>query len=217
MLNTGATPTPYQYTTFKPESVASWELGYKGLIAKKLLIDVYGFYAQYTNFIGLTVLVKDPLTLGQTAANTFGIYTNSPTKVNTVGAGIGLDYSLPEGFVVSGNYAYNNINSKDVSQQTDFNTPKNKFNISLANYTVAKVYGFNLTYRWQERICINPPLSPALHRHSGHWMRRSAGRYRIHGLIKIGASNLFNKYYNDAIGDARIGGLYYISFGYNIF
>ena len=124
-LNTGATPTPYQYTTFKPESVASWELGYKGLIAKKLLIDVYGFYAQYTNFIGLTVLVKDPLTLGQTAANTFGIYTNSPTKVNTVGAGIGLDYSLPSGFIISGNYAYNNINSKDVNQQTDFNTPKN--------------------------------------------------------------------------------------------
>ena len=39
----------------------------------------------------------------------------------------------------------------------------------------------------------------------------------IHSLIKIGASNVFNKYYNDAIGDARIGGLYYISFGYNIF
>ena len=217
-LNTGATPTPYQYTTFKPESVASWELGYKGLIAKKLLIDVYGFYAQYTNFIGLTVLVKDPLTLGQTAANTFGIYTNSPTKVNTVGAGIGLDYSLPEGFVVGGNYAYNNINSKDVSQQTDFNTPKNKFNISLANYSVAKVYGFNLTYRWQESYLYQSSFisgtTPAFGTLDAQISRKIPS---IHSLIKIGASNLFNKYYNDAIGDARIGGLYYISLGYNIF
>jgi outer membrane receptor protein involved in Fe transport len=217
-LNTGAAPTAYQYTTFKPESVASWELGYKGLIAKKLLIDVYGFYAQYTNFIGLTVLVKDPLTLGQTAANTFGIYTNSPTKVNTVGAGIGLDYSLPEGFVVSGNYAYNNINSKDVNQQTDFNTPKNKFNISLANYTVAKVYGFNLTYRWQQSYVYESSFitgtTPAFGTMDAQISRKIPA---IHSLIKIGASNIFNKYYNDAIGDARIGGLYYISFGYNIF
>ena len=149
-LATGATPTPYQYQTFKPETVASWELGYKGLIGKNLLLDVYGFYAQYTNFIGLTVLVKDPLTLGQTAANTFGIYTNSPTKVNTGGAGIGLDYALPAGWILSGNYAYSTISSADENQQTDFNTPKNKFNLSVANYSIAKVYGFNLTYRWQE-------------------------------------------------------------------
>jgi outer membrane receptor protein involved in Fe transport len=217
-LATGTPPTAYQYTTFKPESVASWELGYKGLIAKKLLIDVYGFYAQYTNFIGLTVLVKDPLTLGQTAANTFGIYTNSPTKVNTVGAGIGLDYSLPAGFIVSGNYAYNNINSKDESQQTDFNTPKNKFNLSLANYTVAKVYGFNVTYRWQESYLYQSSFitgtTPAFGTLDAQISRKIPA---IHGLVKIGASNLFNKYYNDAIGDARIGGLYYISFGYNIF
>jgi len=217
-LATGTPPTAYQYTTFKPESVASWELGYKGLIGKKLLIDVYGFYAQYTNFIGLTVLVKDPLTLGQTAANTFGIYTNSPTKVNTVGAGIGLDYSLPAGFIVSGNYAYNNINSKDESQQTDFNTPKNKFNLSLANYTVAKVYGFNVTYRWQESYLYQSSFitgtTPAFGTLDAQISRKIPA---IHGLVKIGASNLFNKYYNDAIGDARIGGLYYISFGYNIF
>jgi outer membrane receptor protein involved in Fe transport len=218
---TGVLGSAYQYQTFKPESVASWELGYKGLIAKKLLIDVYGFYAQYTNFIGLTVLVKDPFSTGtfvQNAQNTFGIYTNSPTKVNTVGAGIGLDYSLPSGFIISGNYAYNNINSKDESQQTDFNTPKNKFNLSLANYTVAKVYGFNVTYRWQESYLYQSSFitgtTPAFGTLDAQISRKIPA---IHSLVKIGASNLLNKYYNDAVGDARIGGLYYISFGYNIF
>jgi outer membrane receptor protein involved in Fe transport len=217
-LATGATPTPYQYQTFKPETVASWELGYKGLIGKNLLLDIYGFYAQYTNFIGLTVLVKDPLTLGQTSANTFGIYTNSPTKVNTGGAGIGLDYALPAGWILSGNYAYSTISSADESQQTDFNTPKNKFNLSVANYSIAKVYGFNLTYRWQEAylyessfITGNTPAFGTLDAQISMKLPKLD-----HSLIKIGASNLLNKYHVDAIGDARIGGLYYISFGYNV-
>jgi outer membrane receptor protein involved in Fe transport len=217
-LTTGAPPTPYQYQTFKPETVASWELGYKGLIGKNLLLDIYGYYAQYTNFIGLTVLVKDPLTLGQTATNTFGIYTNSPTKVNTGGAGIGLDYSLPAGWLLSGNYAYSTISSKDVNQQTDFNTPKHKFNLSVANYSIAKVYGFNLTYRWQDAylyqssfITGNTPAFGTLDAQISMKLPKLN-----HSLIKIGASNLLNYYHVDAIGDARIGGLYYISFGYNI-
>jgi outer membrane receptor protein involved in Fe transport len=218
---TGVLGSAYHYQTFKPETVASWELGYKGLIAEKLLLDVYGFYAQYTNFIGLTVLVKDPLAPGfvQNSQNTFGLYTNSPSKVNTTGAGIGLDYSLPAGFIASGNYAYNNISSKNVGQQTDFNTPKSKFNLSLANYTIAKVYGFNLTYRWQQAylyessfITGNTPSFGTLDAQISMKLPKLD-----HSFIKLGASNILNKYYVDAIGDARIGGLYYISFGYNIF
>lgn len=217
-LATGTPPTAYQYQTFKPETVASWELGYKGLIGKNLLLDVYGFYAQYTNFIGLSVLVKDPLTLGQTAANTFGIYTNSPTKVNTGGGGIGIDYSLSQGFILSGNYAYSTISSKDVTQQTDFNTPKNKFNLTVANYSIAKVYGFNLTYRWQQAYLYQSSfitgMTPAFGTLDAQISMKLPKLDR--SLIKIGASNLLNKYHVDAIGDARIGGLYYISFGYNV-
>ncbi len=63
-LRTGQPPTQYQFKEFKPETVASWELGYKGIIGNKLFIDIYGFYAQYTNFIGLTVLIKNPLVDG---------------------------------------------------------------------------------------------------------------------------------------------------------
>ncbi|HLI92519.1 MAG TPA: TonB-dependent receptor, partial [Puia sp.] len=217
-MATGTPPTAYQYQTFKPETVASWEVGYKGLIGKNLLLDVYGYYAQYTNFIGLTVLVKDPLTLGQTAANTFGIYTNSPTKVNTGGAGIGLEYSLPAGWMLSGNYAYATISSKDVSQQTDFNTPKSKVNLTVANYSIAKVYGFNLTYRWQEGYLYQSSFitgyTPAFGTLDAQISMKLPKLNR--SLIKIGASNLLNYYHVDAIGDAMIGGLYYISFGYNV-
>ncbi len=214
---TGAPPVQYQFREFKPETVASWELGYKGLIAKKLLIDIYGFYAQYTNFIGLTVLVKNPFTQGQTPVNTFGIYTNSSNKVNTVGAGLGLDYSLPLGFIASGNIAYNDISNKDVSVLTQFNTPKIKFNLSIANYTLAKYYGFNFSYRWQESYIYESSFvsgtTPEFGTLDGQISRKLP---KINCLIKIGATNLLNKYHVDAIGDSRIGGLYYVSLGYNL-
>ena len=218
---TGVAPTAYQYQTFKPETVASWELGYKGVIAGKLLIDVYGFYAQYTNFIGLTVLVKDPFASGsyvQNAANTFGLYTNSSNKVNTTGAGISLDYTLPGGFIAGGNYAYNHISNASNGQQTDFNTPKNKFNLSFANYTIAKYYGFNVTYRWQQEYLYQSSFitgtTPAFGTLDAQIQMKIP--HMSSSVIKIGASNLLNKYYVDAIGNANIGGLYYVSFGYNI-
>jgi outer membrane receptor protein involved in Fe transport len=218
-LSTGTPPTQYQFKTFKPETVASYELGYKGLIGKKLLIDLYGFYAIYTNFIGLTVLVKNPLTQGQTPQNTFGIYTNSSNPINTIGAGLGLDYSLPEGFIASGNIAYNDISGQDNSLQTDFNTPKVKFNISLANYRIAKQFGFNLTYRWQQSYVYQSSFVSGTTPAFGTLDAQISMKPRAipRSLIKIGASNLLNKYYVDAIGDSRIGGLYYVSLGYNIF
>ena len=214
---TGTPPTQYQFKEFKPESVASWELGYKGLIAKKLLIDIYGFYAQYTNFIGLTVLIKDPLTRGQTSANTYGIYTNSGNKVNTVGAGLGLEYALPKGFMASGNIAYNDISNNDANVLTQFNTPKVKFNLSLANYTIAKYYGFNLTYRWQESYIYESSFVSGTTPAFGTLDAQISMKVpKVHGTIKIGATNILNKYYVDAIGNAQIGGLYYVALGYNL-
>jgi outer membrane receptor protein involved in Fe transport len=210
--------TPYQYKEFKPESVASYELGYKSLINKKLLIDLFGYYAQYTDFIGLTILVKNPLG-GANAGNTYGLPTNSSNKVNTVGAGLGIEYSLPGGFIAGGNVVYNDFTSTDKTVQTDFNTPKVKFNLSFANYTIKKILGFNITYRWQQSylyestfITGNTPAFGALDAQVSVKMPNLSN-----SMIKIGATNLLNKYYNDAIGNASVGGLYYISFGYHIY
>ncbi len=40
------------FNVIKPESVRSYELGYRGLLTKKLLVDVYGYYSRYQEFIG---------------------------------------------------------------------------------------------------------------------------------------------------------------------
>ncbi|HTB24297.1 MAG TPA: TonB-dependent receptor [Puia sp.] len=215
----GPAPTQYQFKEFKPETVSSWEIGYKGIIDEKLFIDVYGFYAQYNNFIGLTVLVKDPLTLGVHPTNTYAIYTNSTNKVNTVGAGLGLQYTLPKGFFVGGNIAYNDLSNADADVLTQFNTPKIKYNISIGNYTIKKVFGFNLTYRWQESYYYQSSFV------SGNTAAFGVLDAQIsmklpkmnNSMIKIGASNILNHYYTDAIGNPQVGGLYYISLGYNVF
>jgi hypothetical protein len=36
-------------------------------------------------------------------------------------------------------------------------------------------------------------------------------------MVKIGANNLLNEYYTNGVGNAIIGGLYYVSFAYNVF
>jgi len=36
-------------------------------------------------------------------------------------------------------------------------------------------------------------------------------------ILKIGANNLLNQYYYNAVGNSYVGGLYYVSFGYNIY
>ncbi len=215
----GPAPTQYQFKEFKPETVSSWEIGYKGIIDKNLFIDVYGFYAQYTNFIGLTVLVKNPLVLGVHPTNTYAIYTNSTNKVNTVGAGLGLQYTLSKGFFVGGNIAYNNLSNADADVLTQFNTPKIKYNLSFGNYTIKKVFGFNLTYRWQESYYYQSSFV------SGNTAAFGVLDAQIsmklpkmnNSMIKIGASNILNHYYTDAVGNPQVGGLYYVSLGYNVF
>jgi hypothetical protein len=38
----------------------------------------------------------------------------------------------------------------------------------------------------------------------------------VKSLIKVGGTNILNKYYTTAFGSPSIGGLYYVSFAYNI-
>ncbi|HEY8734605.1 MAG TPA: TonB-dependent receptor, partial [Puia sp.] len=153
------------------------------------------------------------------ARNTFGIYTNSSNKVNTVGAGLGLQYQLPEGFFAGGNIAYNDLSNNDANVLTQFNTPKIKFNISVGDYAISKVFGFNLTYRWQDSYVYESSFVSGTTPAFGALDAQISMKLpKLHNsMIKIGATNLLNKYYSDAIGNSQIGGLYYVSLGYNVF
>jgi hypothetical protein len=120
---------------------------------------------------------------------------------------------------VGGNLAYNDLSNNDANVLTQFNTPKIKYNISIGNYTIKKVFGFNVTYHWQDSylyessfISGTTPSFGALDAQISMKLPKLQN-----SMIKIGATNLLNKYYSDAIGNSQIGGLYYVSIGYNVF
>ena len=60
-------PVVVSFIQVKPESVTSYELGYKALIAKKLLIDVYGYYGTYQNFLSRRDVIQRKILLAHLA------------------------------------------------------------------------------------------------------------------------------------------------------
>jgi iron complex outermembrane receptor protein len=73
-------------TALKPEEVNTWELGYKGLISKKLFIDVNGYYGFNRNFISSPITVFGrALKLGQITVThnpTFAGFISNDTLKN---------------------------------------------------------------------------------------------------------------------------------------
>ncbi|HSU49643.1 MAG TPA: carboxypeptidase-like regulatory domain-containing protein, partial [Segetibacter sp.] len=49
---------PFKFAKIKPETMKSFEVGYKALFSKKLLLDVYGYYSSYQNFIGQKAIAR---------------------------------------------------------------------------------------------------------------------------------------------------------------
>ena len=117
--------------------------------------------------------------------------------MNTVGAGIGLQYTLPKGFFVGGNFVYNDLSNADANVLTQFNTPKVKYNISVGNYTIKKVFGFNITWRWQDSYDYESSFISGTTAAFGALDAQISMKLpkMQNSMIKIGATNLLNKYY----------------------
>lgn len=48
-----------EFTDFKPEAVTSYEIGYRGLLAKsRLLVDAYAYIGNYQDFITRVVVAQ---------------------------------------------------------------------------------------------------------------------------------------------------------------
>jgi iron complex outermembrane recepter protein len=99
------------------------------------------------------------------------------------------------------------------------NSPENRFNLTFSNPKVTDKIGFSLAFRWTDKMWVeqgNTQGDILL----DAWSTLDASiTYRvptIKSIVKLGASNLLNKYYSQGYGLAQIGGLYYVSFMYGI-
>ncbi len=201
----------------KPESVSSVELGYKGLnLNEKLLIDAYTYFGQYQDFLTRRLVMQDP----STNKKKFSIPVNSTTKVKTYGFGIGVDYRLPLNFSVGANFSSDNLTDVPQGFQASFNTPKYRVNLKLANTGFGKDdrYAFNITYKWMdaykfESDFINGTV-PAINTLDAQISYKIP---QTRSVFKVGGNNILNQYYVQGPGNPAIGGLYYVSFAYNVF
>ncbi|SFE93323.1 Outer membrane receptor proteins, mostly Fe transport [Chitinophaga sp. CF118] len=205
----------YTFGKFKPESVKAYEIGYKGLIKNRLLIDVYYYYSSYKNFLSYLVLLQPTQPLAQdpafNRANIFATYVNNPSDVKTQGGALGLDY-LIKTWTLSGNFSYNDITKESDGLATAFNTPKYRFNLGVSNRNVYKNIGFNVTYRWQDAFLWNSSFVTG--NVSAYGTLDAQVNYKIpkaKATIKLGGSNITNHYYQTSLGNPTVGGIYYVS------
>jgi len=210
------------YTQAKAESVTSFELGYKALIQKRLLLDIVGYYGTYKDFITRRDVIQTPTgvpPVSITSGTGFSIVANAPGEVKTYGWAVGAEYLLPANFVVSGSLSSDKIENVPGDFRASFNAPNLRSVLSLSNsgFGFNKNVGANISWRWQNAFLYESDFAvgdlPSYHTVD------AAVSYKvptIKSVFKLGATNLLNQYYRNAIGNPSIGGLYYVSFAYNV-
>ena len=209
-------PTLLQAYTFdpkgiRPESVKAFEIGYKALMGDKLLVDAYAYFNSYKNFITSVDLYQ----ANGDAFTKYGVPVNATGKVTSYGGALGLDYLLGK-FNLSGNTSYNKIGKLPAGYINDFNTPPYRFNLGFGNKNIVKNVGFNIAYRWQGAFYWNSYFAsgqvPAYDTMDAQVNLKIPS---VKCMLKLGGSNLFNKYYNTSIGSPEVGGMYYIAYVFN--
>lgn len=213
LVNGVPSSAPYVYKELKPESVRSFEAGYKGLIANKLLIDAYTYFGKYQDFLGRNALYQP------STGKVYSTVVNSSTQVKTHGFGFGLDYQLPAAYSIFFNVYSDEITNVPSGFQSYFNTPKYRLNTGFANSGLGKNkrIGFNAVLHWQDKFTWDGELANGpLKAFTTLDAQVNYKFTKIRSMIKLGGTNVFNKYYQNAYGNPKIGGLYYVSLAYNI-
>jgi outer membrane receptor protein involved in Fe transport len=212
------TPSPtllqqYQFDAegVKPESVQAYEVGYKGLLGGNLLIDAYGYYNKYKNFI----TAVDVYQQNGTNFSKFGVPVNAKGEVTSYGAAFGLDYRISN-YNLSGNVSYNEIGDLPTTYINDFNTPTIRYNLGLGNSEIVKNLGFNVNYRWQDAFYWNSSFAsgdvPAFGTVDAQINLKIPS---VKTMVKLGGSNILNKYYYTSYGNPSVGALYYVGLTFN--
>ena len=223
----GGNPNPgllkqQTFGEYKPESATSYEIGYKTLINKKLLIDLYGYYTQYENFIGRSTVLQssDGTLAGLSNYKIISVSVNTTEKVNTQGWGLSAEYLLPHNFAVNGNVYMDEIKNVPDGFVSYYNTPKLRTNIGFSNTGILyqKRIGFSLQYRYQDGFVYESDFGKSDVTSFATLDAQINYKFpSIKSMIKIGGTNVTNHYYTNGYGLPSIGALYYASFAYNVF
>ena len=223
---TGGDPTLLQTATVnyvKPERLSSYEVGYKGLFAGKLLVDINYYYTTYNDFLAGQIVAVKVGTSHQgkaiPAGTLFSAHTNATQSVSSSGIGVGLSYSLPKNFVLTGNYsqaAFSATESADF--KSGFNTPTNKYNIGLANRKLVKNLGFNVNFRYQDKFFWQSSYGDC--NVPAYGVVDAQVSYKVTSMktvIKVGGTNIGGGDYRTNFGAPYVGQTYFVSLTFDEF
>ncbi len=215
----------------KPEQVKAFEIGYKGIVQNTLAVDLNAYYNIYNNF-ATTARVYTPY-YGDVNSNTslavqavqnndirmFQVYSNSLTKVNSFGFGVGLTKKVYKDFEVGANYnhaefSYNK--DQDPNFISYFNTPKHRVKASFGNPKLFKNFGFNINYRWSDTYQWQSSFAdgtiPVIRVFDA---QVSYAIPSLKSVIKASASNIGGPDYLQVVGAGKIGQQYLVSLTIN--
>lgn len=226
---TNGAPEASNANLVEPEKITAFEVGYRGKV-KKFVIDLSGYYNQYTDFISNENVIV-PL-YGQVGDGTLSLlalqnddfkvyqaYTNSDVDIKSFGATIGVNTRIPGDFDLGVNYTYAEQDfdkDKDPDFITNFNTPKHKVKATFGHANLFKNFGFNTSYRWSDSYFWEASFG------NGNIPSFSVIdaqiNYKIPKLkttLKAGATNIGGDEYFTAFGTGFIGSQYYIGLSIN--
>ncbi len=222
-------PVQSNATPVEPEKVLAFEVGYRGKV-DRFIIDLSGYYNQYSDFISTqNVLVPfygevgdNSLSLAALKNDDFAVYqayTNSSADIQSLGATIGVNTTLPGDFDLGVNYTFAEQKldeNKDPDFRTEFNTPKHKIKATFGHTNIFKNFGFNTSYRWSDDYFWEASFGdgdvPSFS------VIDAQINYRIPKLkttLKAGGTNLGGDEYFTAFGTGFIGSQYYVGITIN--
>jgi iron complex outermembrane receptor protein len=218
----------------KPEKVISAEIGYRGEIAKRVLIDFTGYFARYTDFIGFARLVRPQLGTAGTESGINDVlvgntrllqfWLNSPKPVPTWGAELSVSYYIGKGITPYVNYTYADLDDSNLKNSdqgnvlSGFNTPRHKVNVGVNAYRVWKGLGFSANFKWVPSFEWQAPMGDGTIP-SYHYLDLQVS-YEVekwYSSFRIGGSNVYNNPRFEAIAGPTLGALYYagMTFDFN--
>ena len=219
----------FSIDAIRPEKVKSIEAGVRTTLFEKLYVDASYYYSFYNDFIGYQIGIKSKFSeiAFPEDVRVYRFAANSKNQVTTQGFNIGLNYYFANYFMVAGNYSWNKLNKAfpDDPIIPAFNTPENKYNISLSardlklslgDYQLKNI-GFNVVYKWIQGFIFegSPQFTGFIPTYDLVDGQVSVGFIKINTVMKIGASNLLNNKVFQTYGGPRVGRMAYISFLYN--
>lgn len=220
----------FNVAPIQPEKAQTIDIGYRGILNKKIFIDANYYVSFYNDFIGYkvgSIFKDDPNTILVDSIQVIRVASNAKDMVLTHGASVGINYYAFDKISLSGNYSWNKLDKlgSDDPLIPAFNTPEHKYNLGVTgrDMTISilskklRHIGFGLNYKWIDGYVFegSPQFTGSIDSYATVDAQINMHFPKIHCTFKLGASNLLDNRVYQVYGGPRVGRLGYFSITYD--